>query len=112
MTAIPKMKCVAGCNACCGPVPFNAAERAAAAKRFPLVGWDAFDADHWIPKLQDGATCAFSTPEGCAVYDTRPTVCRLFGVVDHPAMKCPQGCKPKRLIKHEHALTMLEGKAA
>lgn len=32
------------------------------------------------------------------MYEDRPLVCRLFGAVDHPNMKCPKGYGPAKLL--------------
>jgi hypothetical protein len=41
------------------------------------------DGDYTCPALKDGR---------CSVYDVRPTLCRLWGVVED--MPCPWGCVP------------------
>lgn len=43
----------------------------------------------------------------CVIYAQRPLICRLFGVVDHPQMRCPFGCEPDRWLTDEEARAML-----
>jgi hypothetical protein len=48
-----------------------------------------------LPPVHAGSPCAALGADGrCAVYAHRPLVCRLFGAVDHPLMRCPFGCRP------------------
>lgn len=52
------------------------------------------------------------TDEGrCSVYDVRPMVCRLWGLV--PSMRCPYGCKPEGgyLSEREGMRMLLEANA-
>jgi Fe-S-cluster containining protein len=39
----------------------------------------------------------------CRVYVLRPMICRLWGVVDHPLMRCRFGCVPDRWVTPEEA---------
>lgn len=34
----------------------------------------------------------------CSVYGLRPLICRLWGTVDTPRMRCPYGCTPTRWL--------------
>ena len=46
----------------------------------------------------------FMQPIGtCRVYALRPMICRLWGMVDHPAMRCSFGCVPDRWVTHTEA---------
>ena len=43
--------------------------------------------DEIIPITEDG-TCIFNAPDHtCAIYDSRPEVCKLYGTI--PELKCP-----------------------
>lgn len=52
--------------------------------------------------------CPYLTKEKlCGIYENRPLLCRLWGLVDEPRMRCPHGCKPSpRYLTSEegHAL--------
>jgi uncharacterized protein len=98
--------CKTGCDGCCGPVPFTDSEKASAQKVRPFEQWEAFG-KHWIPaSALTTMTCPFSR-NGCEVYETRPMVCRLFGAVDNPRMKCPHGCGAKKLLTDAEAAVLL-----
>jgi Fe-S-cluster containining protein len=55
-----------------------------------------------------GASCSMLTAaRRCGVYEIRPMICRLWGVVE--VMKCPYGCVPERyLTSQEGARLILE----
>lgn len=95
---VPEMEdCKGLCSSSCGPIPAYASERKLIEGRTGK-------------KLQtDGRmTCSMLTAAGvCSVYGIRPLICRLWGAVeDHPAMRCPHGCKPKRWLTNEEALEL------
>lgn len=99
-------ECKAGCDDCCGPVPFTDQEKEAAQKVRPFVQWERFG-PHWVPSsAMETLECPFSKG-GCQVYDTRPMICRLFGAVDNPRMKCPHGCGPKNFLTDAEAAERL-----
>jgi len=85
---IPKVTgCKKGCTECCGPVPCTREE---------------FDA---IPDILEKLApvcdeqgermmvCRFKAEIGCLIYDYRPLICRLFGAVNDPGFRCPNGAK-------------------
>ena len=39
----------------------------------------------------------------CSVYRDRPLICRLFGLVDHPRMRCEHGCTPTFWLSSSYA---------
>lgn len=88
--ACPLFQCKPGCHDCCGAVPHLAIEREAMNRPVGFVS--------------GSATCSLAGANGCAVYDNRPLLCRLFGTVmgDNPLrpgkaheMVCPHGCHPE-----------------
>ena len=93
----PVVGCRKGCSDCCAPVPLGQIE--AARVRHPMPP------ERGHPSLPDIAQsvmastpssfcggCAYSTPNGCAIYDQRPFICRLFGTVDgEPKLTCRHG---------------------
>jgi Fe-S-cluster containining protein len=101
---IPSFACKPGCHECCGLVPFTTSERDRVAAIRPMEQWEPFMEGSWVPA---GALATFKCPflaaGGCSIYEHRPAVCQLFGAVDHPRMKCPMGCGPKRLLTDEQS---------
>ena len=89
---IPKvLGCRTGCSDCCGPVPMNAQEARVKADPPPRE----FMGHTFTPLKPDCGTCAYATPEGCAIYEDRPFMCRLFATtVEEPLLTCPHGAKP------------------
>lgn len=90
---IPKLDlpCIEGCADCCGPVMGTREEFRRAPK---LLGY--------IEQLEtfvDGnvvnwcATCPYVIPgnKGCAIYEDRPFLCRLFGATEEKGLRCPHG---------------------
>lgn len=52
-----------------------------------------------------GDRCNYLTKDGCAAYDDRPAVCRLFGGVE--TMQCPY-CVPEKLISEGEARKIMD----
>ena len=53
--------------------------------------------------------CVYATEEGCACYEERPLMCRLFGAVEN--LRCPHGCAPAVLLTRGAAQVLLEAYA-
>jgi Fe-S-cluster containining protein len=53
----------------------------------------------------DSLTCPYLEEERCTVYEVRPLICRLWGLVE--SMPCPWGCKPERYLTHEEGHELL-----
>jgi Fe-S-cluster containining protein len=109
---IPTFKCIEGCTDCCGPVPATREER----RLNPEFLHTAADIIHVLqkgaaspvelgkaPRLADwayGAGC-LSCPYviehgGCAIYDDRPLLCRLYGTTAN--LPCPHGRAPEKML--------------
>ena len=84
---IPKFECIEGCHDCCGPTIFSKTE------------WDAIE----DKRMATDITCPYASDKGCDIYNQRPLICRMFGAVDDPRLKCPHGCRPKKLMKKKKA---------
>lgn len=113
MTKIPSFTCKPGCHACCGPVPFSTAERDRVAAIRPMEQWEPFVDGSWIPAAAlQTMSCPFLTKDGCGIYELRPTICRLFGAVDHPRLTCPHGCGPERKLSERQSREILARAAA
>jgi Fe-S-cluster containining protein len=97
---IPTFDCIPGCTDCCGPVPATRTEAAKA----PLLA-DA------IQRAQKSGCfdCAYEKATGgCAVYDNRPFMCRLFGATSDPRLECPHGKGPRHPISAAKARALTD----
>ena len=94
---IPSVACKRLCQDCCGPIAMGPAEyRAGFGTSVP------FDHIGKFPMAYDPVRqqCPKLTRDGaCGIYDVRPAVCMLWGVV--PSMPCPWGCQPERWLDGE-----------
>jgi uncharacterized protein len=79
---VPSFECIPGCTDCCGIVPWTQEE------------WNAIK----DKRKHDSLKCPYASKSGCEIYNQRPFLCRAFGTVDHPLMKCPHGCGPKKRL--------------
>jgi Fe-S-cluster containining protein len=50
-------------------------------------------------------TCPYLENERCSVYEVRPMLCRLWGVVE--SMECPWGCRPERYLTRDEGYAFL-----
>jgi Fe-S-cluster containining protein len=105
------------CKQCCGPILVPKIEAARleerrgyleyektfeAAKRTYLPAPEIIQREFIGLKPDAKMTCVFLSPFGaCSVYNIRPLVCRCWGVVDHPLLRCPRGCIPTRWISQK-----------
>lgn len=90
--ALPALECQGKCASACGPVPISPLEQ----QRIEARGV------RWVPgrvvRLPDGSRggtvcCALDQKSlRCRVYEDRPMVCRLWGLVE--SLACPWGCEP------------------
>lgn len=86
--AIPDIGCKGLCAASCGPIGIFPVEQGAVSQAagFHVGEHFAVDADLNCPMLRDGK---------CSIYTDRPLLCRVWGAVDAPRIRCPFGCEPK-----------------
>ncbi|WP_053065362.1 YkgJ family cysteine cluster protein [Micromonospora sp. RV43] len=78
---LPEIECQGLCSASCNAIVMSAAER----QRIRERGVDIAPLDMPCPAL--------SQFNRCTVYDARPLICRLYGLVEQ--MACPWGCRPQ-----------------
>ncbi len=88
--SLPTIECQGRCHVSCGPIFVNTFE------------WNA------IGKPAAGKTidCPMLVDRRCSVYQARPLICRLWGVVDE--MKCPWGCVPSRRMEPEEIQRVMD----
>jgi Fe-S-cluster containining protein len=91
---IPSFSCLPGCHRCCGPVPFSKIEREAI--------------EHKKRGSTEGLACAYECEEGCSIYEDRPIICRLFGVISDPLMQCSYGFMSETVLNKEQVDKMLD----
>lgn len=80
--SLPKLACRGWCSASCGPLAMSVRERSRITEqaRQPV--------SHDV-----SGTCSLLTDlQRCSVYEIRPMICRLWGMVER--MPCPYGCRP------------------
>lgn len=90
--AIPDTGCKGLCIESCGPIGASEEELDLLADRGVVIE-DPLGALLAVLDGNEPATCPALVDGRCSVYDVRPTVCRLWGVVDE--MPCPHGCVPR-----------------
>lgn len=97
---IPNISCKGLCQQACGPIGCSDAE----AQRFQNNGISLPTiVDH---PTQGSLTCSHLNIDGkCNIYENRPLVCRLFGVVKK--MKCKHGCKPERYLTENEEISLM-----
>lgn len=81
---LPRLDCRGWCSDSCGPIATSMRERVRIEQH----------ARRAITAEDPGPTCSMLTAEGrCGVYEIRPMICRLWGLVQR--MPCPFGCRPE-----------------
>lgn len=102
---IPKIKCRQKCQSFCGAIvqlgAYTEAER-------PEVERALRDAEIVPAAAGSKVACAALDREGrCAIYESRPAICRMWGVAE--GMLCPHGCEPERILTRAEANEILKG---
>jgi hypothetical protein len=92
--SIPDVGCTGACFECCSFIGLFDREQA----RFKEKGIR-------LPQIHEAPCYHLDWKGQCSIYDDRPLVCRLYGVI--PDLKCPFGCKVLWTKEQGHAL-MLE----
>jgi len=109
LSGLPAFRCKEGCTDCCGPVQLSRLEYM---RCIQVSGRTAKDVGQQMQNnLKRGIyTCPLLNAETarCTVYDVRPTICRLFGVVKGELL-CPHGYAPENsaLLSDEQAREVL-----
>jgi Fe-S-cluster containining protein len=92
---MPTLDCKGKCAESCGPIVMSRVEWA---RLTETVGYE--------PKGTADLTCPLLDGERCSVYAIRPTICRLWGMVE--AMPCEWGCQPSRILTNREGFAFLE----
>lgn len=98
--ALPAIDCKRLCQECCGPVMMSQLEWHRIIHRLGK-------APQPTPEQAKRLQCPMLTDAGdCRVYDLRPMICRLWGLVEK--MRCPHGCEPERWLTDAEAAAILQ----
>ena len=84
---LPKIDCRGLCAESCGPVPMGRVE------------WQRVCRAGGEREGRPDLVCPYLENERCSVYEVRPLLCQLWGVVE--TMPCLWGCKPDRYLTRE-----------
>jgi Fe-S-cluster containining protein len=96
--SLPKLVCKRLCQGCCGPIEMAKMEYQRIANRLGRIPPGVDHKTLTCPMLKNG---------GCKVYDIRPMLCRLWGLIDDPLMRCGFGCVPERWLTREESFELL-----
>jgi Fe-S-cluster containining protein len=98
---IPELKCKGLCYDACGVIPLAPSENRRIEERTgenPSV--------KQVMLVQTGCyTCPQLKDNKCSIYDIRPMICRLYGVVKK--MQCRHGCRPKKFLPERKSRKLL-----
>lgn len=100
--------CKTDCGGCCGPVPMIDQELAAIKHMIRPHEAGTLYEYAITPTKPDCLTCSYSTTKGCAIYNDRPLLCRLFGASETPRMKCPYGAAAKKPLTEAETLQIMD----
>jgi hypothetical protein len=91
---VPAIDCQGLCHESCGPIIVDKPERDSIQRRHGVeVGRLAWDCP------------ALTLLKRCGVYEDRPLICRLWGVVE--SMPCEWGCRPERYLTDAEGFALL-----
>jgi Fe-S-cluster containining protein len=99
--SMPTIECQGLCQECCGPIAVLPAELQ-----------KITESKQSVPTIKvvsewGNLTCSALNDKGrCSIYENRPMICRLYGLVQ--AMACPYGCKPSRWVSDREAAILIE----
>jgi Fe-S-cluster containining protein len=104
---VPAIKCQGKCQDSCGPIVASPVERKILRDKYgfriPLLSETAQDVATGRVK-----TCPMLVDGRCSCHESRPLICRAWGVVDHPHMRCPHGCEIEgRMLTNDEAAALL-----
>ena len=94
---IPAFECKPGCIECCSSfgVPSRTWVEEERIRAFVTV--------HGIVRRPvEGLCCPYVTPAGCAIYEVRPLICRLYGT--SPNYLCKLQARPVHLLHEDEEM--------
>jgi hypothetical protein len=87
---LPPLTCQRRCQESCGVIVMTRLEWVRLQRR---LGYK--------PKGKPSCVCPMLKQGACAVQGIKPSICRLWGLVDAPMMRCPFGCTPAWWLSEE-----------
>src|SRR6266702_1885774 len=120
---LPTVECKRLCQAYCGPLLIPKIEHCRLEEKrgfIPLTAgrvtvlnpeWKWMRVEELAPvRPDDGLKCRMLMPVvgTCSVYKIRPLICRLWGMVDTPLLRCPYGCVPDRWLTNADVKLLME----
>jgi hypothetical protein len=93
---LPAIPCQRKCHESCGPILMTKLEWT----RIERVATGNFR------EIEPDLNCPLLRNNECSVYETRPLICRLWGLVER--MRCPFGCVPERWLTDAEAYSLLD----
>lgn len=104
---VPSLRCQGKCISCCQNIPLYSAELSALTARHPQLKAEPYkDMGGFLLLSVNGSPdCPLLKNGRCSDYQTRPLICRIWGVVER--MRCPYGCIPDRFLSDMEAHTLL-----
>lgn len=107
--AVPKIECRKRCFAACSFIPLHVAElkRITDNSKVSIETMEYMDdPDVKMIKTVGDDRCPLLIFNECSVYELRPLICRMYGVVE--SMRCQHGCVPERVLSNEEAGELIE----
>ncbi len=95
---VPAIACRGLCHEACGPVALSMGPHEHSRMTRAL----GKELDHDPVTL---SCSALGADNRCQAYDTRPMICRVYGVAD--GLPCPHGCEPERMLTDAEAHELL-----
>lgn len=97
---LPRIECKGLCHEACGPIAMSRLEDRRILHQLGRTPDYGFNVD---------LTCDLLDPlsRRCTVYEMRPLICRLFGLINIPTMRCPFGCVPDRWLTDEESRELI-----
>lgn len=94
---IPKIDCKRLCHDACGPIAMSKLE-------YKILLEESGKSSLAV---STSLSCPLLKDLSCSVYHNRPAICRLWGVVDAPYMRCPYGCIPERWLTDKESRSII-----
>jgi len=94
--ALPTVPCKRQCQASCGVIVMTRFEWVRMQRK---LGYK--------PKGKPTLICPMLKHGACSVHSIRPLICRLWGCIDDPMMRCPFGCQPSAWLTMEDSRRIL-----
>ncbi len=94
---MPTVACKGLCQESCGPIVQARSTAEQELLRMQDAGGEKRGRQQRRP-----LSCPYLTAEDetgrCSIYESRPAICRLWGIVDVPLMRCTHGCEATEML--------------